>query len=322
MNKNNSIAHQTLDSRSDPGERVRGLSGRLYCVYNETYKQYGENVYKLGRTNDLKKRKNGYTTPFLNDSEYLYHSKRELKNSIKAEKIMFFILKKYRIRDRREFFRVRLDLIKSVIDRIDNFSDRMIDLIYKQIIKQFCPEDIIDKLLNSRPSHPQSGVRSEIGVGSGTRSALRDDQLENDIDKIWEKELIIENDSIEKIHAFLEQFRFIPTNKNSYPHYNYDEIIKLNTIECDILAEHDSVDEIKIDEQIDIIYTEIRPHEAVPATGTMTLRDIGDKQKKTLVAETSFIEDELERTRCSVKKFTKNKLYKSPEIQIEIEFID
>lgn len=37
--------------------------GYLYCLSNETYEYYGTDIYKLGRTCNLKNRKNSYITP-------------------------------------------------------------------------------------------------------------------------------------------------------------------------------------------------------------------------------------------------------------------
>src|SRR5438876_6894136 len=71
-----------------------GGKGYIYCLYNEVYKYYGENVYKLGMSNDVQKRLNGYTTVYIEESKILLQSK-ELSNYSIAEDILFQILEKY-----------------------------------------------------------------------------------------------------------------------------------------------------------------------------------------------------------------------------------
>ena len=73
-------------------------TGYLYIFFNESFiKSYGEDVYKLGRTSNLKCRKSTYNTSFIKESEYLYTS-RQFRDAIKSERVLFFILKKYRIK--------------------------------------------------------------------------------------------------------------------------------------------------------------------------------------------------------------------------------
>jgi hypothetical protein len=69
-------------------------NGYLYVFYNESFlKSYDENVYKLGRTKNLNNRISTYNTSFIKDSEYLITS-RIFKDSIKAETVLFFLLRK------------------------------------------------------------------------------------------------------------------------------------------------------------------------------------------------------------------------------------
>jgi hypothetical protein len=121
-------------------------NGYLYIMYNSVFKQYGENVYKLGRTNNLKNRMtSGYTTSYIEPSEYLYTT-RLFTNCIQAERILFFLLRKNRIRDKREFFKVDLQVIKDTILSIEQLTDTQMTNVYKRIINQICPDNIIDKL--------------------------------------------------------------------------------------------------------------------------------------------------------------------------------
>ena len=53
--------------------------GILYCLYNVMYCYYGENVYKLGCTNNLKTRLAGYCTSYIEPS-IIICSTNELRN--------------------------------------------------------------------------------------------------------------------------------------------------------------------------------------------------------------------------------------------------
>jgi hypothetical protein len=121
-------------------------TGYLYIFFNESFiKSYGEDVYKLGRTSNLKCRKSTYNTSFIKESEYLYTS-RQFRDAIKAERVLFFILKKYRIKSNREFFKVNLEKIKESVDRVCNFTDDMIDKINMYIVNGNCSEKILERL--------------------------------------------------------------------------------------------------------------------------------------------------------------------------------
>lgn len=121
------------------------LSGYLYVLYNDIYKSYGANVYKLGRTVNLKNRMGNYTTPFINASEYLYVS-RKFEDSVKAERVLFYILRVYRIKDKREFFDLTLESIKKTFDRLSNLNDNTIDRLYSLIVTGICSQRVIENL--------------------------------------------------------------------------------------------------------------------------------------------------------------------------------
>ncbi len=112
---------------------MSSIEGYLYILHNDVYKQYGCNVYKLGRTVNLKNRMGNYTTPFINKSEYLYVSTL-FKDCIKAERILFYLLRKYRIRQQREFFDLPLENIIETIKRLNEFKEITIDKNYTAIV--------------------------------------------------------------------------------------------------------------------------------------------------------------------------------------------
>ena len=124
------------------------FSGYLYVFWNESFiKSYGEDVYKLGRTKNLSNRISTYNTSFIEDSKYLLTS-RLFKDSIKAEIVLFFILRKCRIREKREFFRVDIETVRNTFERINNFSDITIEYLCSRINSELLPSDLINRLDN------------------------------------------------------------------------------------------------------------------------------------------------------------------------------
>jgi len=106
-----------------------GKLGRLYCLHNEEYNYHGSNVYKLGSSKDLVSRMKGYVTPLLYDSEYKIRS-NELPNCYLAEDILFHILEKHRITNRREFFDCELHKIAKTIADIEEMFIGNIPVVY------------------------------------------------------------------------------------------------------------------------------------------------------------------------------------------------
>ena len=79
-------------------------SGHLYCLFNKMYLTYGVDVFKLGHSSNPVKRITDYMTSYIDDSEYKYVTERRFENSLKAERILFFLLRRNRLRKNREFF--------------------------------------------------------------------------------------------------------------------------------------------------------------------------------------------------------------------------
>lgn len=91
--------------------------GVLYCLWNPMYVLYGDNVYKLGCTGNLKQRLNHYRTSYIEPTEVKYESIK-IHNCYIAEKILFHRLVDHRIENNREFFDVDLQKAKDTIDKI------------------------------------------------------------------------------------------------------------------------------------------------------------------------------------------------------------
>ena len=119
-------------------------AGFIYCLYNPFFKSYGENVYKLGRTNNLNTRLGGYTTGYIDKSEYILTSAK-LSDKNLAEKLLFSELEKYRIKDNREFFKCDIKIIKKTFDKVelkyklnDNDEAEKYELDYNKLVDEMC----------------------------------------------------------------------------------------------------------------------------------------------------------------------------------------
>jgi hypothetical protein len=121
--------------------------GKLYILFHETFAQYGENIYKIGRSVDPKDRmKNAYTTPFLTNAKYLYTSS-EFDDVVRAERILFFLLRRERIRDRREFFEISLERAIAVIKRLERLEGEIPFVkLYALMSLQLIPYGMIKQL--------------------------------------------------------------------------------------------------------------------------------------------------------------------------------
>lgn len=107
--------------------------GYLYILHNECYKYYGKDFFKLGRTKDPRQRMNGYRTPFVDKSKFLYVSATIFEDSIAAEFILFSILNSYRIHPKREFFNCSVQLAVDAIQMIEVLPSDEISVIYDKL---------------------------------------------------------------------------------------------------------------------------------------------------------------------------------------------
>ena len=125
----------------------REKEGYLYCLHNEMYNYYGKNIYKLGCTKNITKRRNGYVTSYISMPVISYSV--NIKYYTIAEKILFKLLDKYRYTKNREFFDCSLDIIinnfKKVEDIINNES--LLEIIETYKIIKVKDKDNINKFL-------------------------------------------------------------------------------------------------------------------------------------------------------------------------------
>ena len=165
--------------------------GYLYCLYNKCFESYGVCVFKLGRTKNLKQRLAYYTTSYVDSSHFVAISSRPFENSRKAESILFYLLRRWRISQKREFFQVPSVRVSYLFDRMSNLSDRVLDEIYEQILRKVCPDDILDDVLDT-----------DQEPGWFTKAIEY---------KTW-------------LDDFFEQFRFKPKDPERYKPYGYKPI--------------------------------------------------------------------------------------------------
>jgi hypothetical protein len=110
--------------------------------------------------------------------------------------VLFFLLRKYRVRAQREFFNLELNVIIETIQKIELLTDRQIDRIYSRILSKICPDNILSKL-----------------------EFLNDEQYLKFLDFDY---------SI--IDEYLEKFRYRPKSKSQLINYVSSEELELSTL--------------------------------------------------------------------------------------------
>ena len=123
--------------------------GYLYCLFNKMYTAYGSDVYKLGHTCNPSQRINDYMTSYIDESEYKYVTERRFENSLKAERVLFFLLRRNRLRKNREFFCIGLAEIIDTMKRVEAIPMEKIDKIYKIILNEYCSERVFENIEDS-----------------------------------------------------------------------------------------------------------------------------------------------------------------------------
>lgn len=164
------------------------MSGWLYCLCNPGFKSYGENVFKIGRTNNLKRRLTEYRTGFLHDSYYICVSEREFRDSRRAESLLFYLLRRHRLKDNREFFCCEPWKIRDLFARLSWQDDDTIDKCFRAAVSRVCPLQIFSELETDDDTY------KEFWEKCGLRNAI-DERF--------------------------EQFRFNPKNPQIYEKFGY-----------------------------------------------------------------------------------------------------
>jgi hypothetical protein len=98
----------------------KSCSGYLYVFYNP---QFGDNVYKIGCSNNPWKRMEDFKTSYPEECIMKYNS-HKFDNKLQAEKHLFKLLNEYRISNNREFFKVPLRTIINNIENTEKFFNQ------------------------------------------------------------------------------------------------------------------------------------------------------------------------------------------------------
>ena len=100
-------------------ETENNNEGYIYIMFNEMFNYYGPDTVKIGKSIDVAKRMNGYTTSYVKPTELKFISQL-CKNYTMAENAIFKQLHNFRMARNREFFRGDISLFIDTIDTIVN----------------------------------------------------------------------------------------------------------------------------------------------------------------------------------------------------------
>ena len=81
------------------------------------------NLYKIGRTQDLKKRLQSHQSPLAEDIEILFIS--EVHDTVAVEKCVKGFMKEYQYRKYKEIYQVNLDIIRDLIGKCSEIDANM-----------------------------------------------------------------------------------------------------------------------------------------------------------------------------------------------------
>ena len=89
----------------------------IYVMYNEMFKLYGDDIYKIGKSKDIAKRMTSYTTSYVKPVEIKFLSGLCIDYHL-CEKVIFDRLCNYRISPNREFFNLNIEQMVNHIEEV------------------------------------------------------------------------------------------------------------------------------------------------------------------------------------------------------------
>jgi phage anti-repressor protein len=119
-----------LETNQKPKTKTKG--GVVYILESQNT---DDTLYKLGKSDDLKKRLKTYNTGNANDIEPLFVLK--VKNIHTVEDCIKALCKQYQYRKYKEVYQIDLDLFKIVIEKCGEISDKLIENYYNTTKKEF-----------------------------------------------------------------------------------------------------------------------------------------------------------------------------------------
>lgn len=147
--------NKNIITLKDLYEFYQPTQGFLYCLYNEIFKFYGDNLYKCGNSVNADKRLSQYTTSYPLPSTILLTSDSFFDKSF-AETLLFFYLKDYKFKPNREFINCDFNIINDAFDKVKHFfsiyntKQSLIDYLsndanYKKYFVKNCYLSVEDK---------------------------------------------------------------------------------------------------------------------------------------------------------------------------------
>lgn len=146
---------------SDTAEYYQPIAGYLYCLFNEMYKYYGDNVKKCGNSENPEKRTLQYTTGYIEPCKIIKISEKYIDKCF-AETLLFYYLKEYRIKNNREFFNCNDEIINEAFEQVDEFfklyhtKEKMINhLLIKENYEKYYNKNTCKNATNDNTSNSE-----------------------------------------------------------------------------------------------------------------------------------------------------------------------
>lgn len=227
--------------------------GFLYCLHNEIFKFYGEDLYKCGNSVDTDKRLCQYTTSYPMPSEILLTSDSFFDKSF-AETLLFFYLKDFKFKPNREFIKCDFKIIQDAFHKVKQFF-----YIYntKQLLIDYLIVDDNFKMFFIKPCNDLSDEDKFVKNISKIKDI-------SDILNLNYVQFCNETEFIDYISKYLFQLNYDEFNRifkfkyDNFGKYRYllDNINNLFWLENKISIQRLQVNNIKENINIDIILDE------------------------------------------------------------------
>jgi hypothetical protein len=197
-------------TEQQPEQTIVSQTGYIYILYNEVFTHYKTTVdepntitVKIGKTNDIQKRLNGYTTAYLKPSE-IKHLSQQVKQYTLAEKMIHNRLVQYRMKRNREFFQMSLDIAISTIDEVVDLVNGLTD-------------DEINNMIDSLKQ--QSVTKHEykkriIVMDTHKKQLIEDIVIDCGFDSLNDFQTVITNADFTEIMAIVSKHNRLFTDKN------------------------------------------------------------------------------------------------------------
>lgn len=117
----------------------------LYIASTEMYSS--KNIFKIGKTNNIKERMQNYSTGYLNNEKLKVHKYIKVAHSQSLERYVFEYLKPYQ-QEEKEMFKVEYKILDNLFNKIETFEHHMVDS-FNCIIKDDLQNPDVSKLIKA-----------------------------------------------------------------------------------------------------------------------------------------------------------------------------